>query len=115
MRRKRMSKLIEVDDVFELVYDEAEKKVIPEKMTCKCGSERIVNICGHSVDENVIKVGNFEIMDYLPGDMGIGDAGDIEFSYCLQCGQIQGEFPVKKTKLEKHREKKEKKQNGKQK
>ncbi len=34
--------------------------------------------------------------DYVPGDIGIGSGcGDyVEFKYCLNCGQIQGEFPL---------------------
>jgi len=75
-------------------------------MACKCGSERIVNILGHCVDECCIRLGNFEDMNYVPDDMEIGGGDDLEFSYCLDCGKIQGEFPVQKTKLEKKRDKK---------
>jgi hypothetical protein len=32
---------------------------------------------------------------YVPSKMGIGGGDYMEFSYCLDCGQIQGKFPVK--------------------
>jgi len=32
---------------------------------------------------------------YVPRDMGIGGGDYVKFSYCADCGQIQGEFPVK--------------------
>lgn len=31
---------------------------------------------------------------YVPTDVGIGGGDYIRFEYCLECGQIQGEFPV---------------------
>lgn len=39
---------------------------------------------------------------YAPRDMGLeNDYGDyIHFSYCLNCGQIQGKWPIKKCELE---------------
>jgi hypothetical protein len=35
-----------------------------------------------------------EITDYVPRDMGIGGGDYMEFSYCLECGKIQGKFPL---------------------
>lgn len=37
---------------------------------------------------------------YVASDMGIGGGDYIEFGYCLDCGQIQGEFPRPETLLE---------------
>lgn len=32
---------------------------------------------------------------YVPDDIGIGEYGDyMRFTYCLDCGQIQGKFPL---------------------
>ena len=37
---------------------------------------------------------------YVP-EIGLDDTGDyLKFKYCLDCGQIQGSFPVSKTFLE---------------
>jgi hypothetical protein len=37
---------------------------------------------------------------YVPEDLGIGGGDYVQFSYCLDCGQIQGTFPLPLTKIE---------------
>ena len=37
---------------------------------------------------------------YVPDDMGIGGGDCIDFDYCLECGQMVGEWPLPKTELE---------------
>jgi hypothetical protein len=37
---------------------------------------------------------------YVPDDLGIGGGDDVHFAYCLDCGQIQGTFPLPPTRLE---------------
>jgi hypothetical protein len=37
---------------------------------------------------------------YVPMDLGIGGGDYMEISYCLDCGQIQGTWPLSKTNLE---------------
>jgi len=37
---------------------------------------------------------------YVPNDLGIGDGDYLEFDLCLDCGQIQGDFPLPSSKLE---------------
>ena len=31
---------------------------------------------------------------YVPENLNIGGGDYIEFTYCLQCGKIQGDFPI---------------------
>jgi hypothetical protein len=31
---------------------------------------------------------------YVPDDIGIGGGDYITFTYCLDCGKIQGDFPI---------------------
>lgn len=31
--------------------------------------------------------------DYVDSRLGVGSGDDVEFRYCLDCGQIQGAFP----------------------
>jgi len=32
---------------------------------------------------------------YVPDDIGVGDDEDyISLQYCLECGKVQGEFPI---------------------
>lgn len=38
---------------------------------------------------------------YVPYDLNIGGGDYVEFILCLDCGQIQAKFPLKKMKLTK--------------
>ncbi len=66
-------------------------------MTCiKCNSDRIANIYAHSKD-----LGNFtyDKLDidhdgYFPEIQGICDGDDADIEFCLECGQIQANFPI---------------------
>ena len=64
-------------------------------------------MAGKTADGCSVSIGEKEMVDYPPHDMGIkprsaGASGDyIEFSWCLDCGQIQGNWPMKPCKLEK--------------
>ena len=66
-------------------------------MACKnCGSDRLMAVSGKTSDlcATVFKgVGHDQ--GYVPGDIGMGDNEDyLDFTYCLECGMIQGEFPL---------------------
>lgn len=37
---------------------------------------------------------------YVPGDMGVGGGDYVSFSWCLECGQIQGTWPIGISELE---------------
>jgi hypothetical protein len=37
---------------------------------------------------------------YVPRDLGVGGGDDVQFAYCLDCGQIQGRFPLPPTRME---------------
>ena len=69
-------------------------------MACKCGSKRIASVNSKSSDLNFVSIGTNENDGYLPSDMGIGGGDYVEFKWCLDCGQIQGKWPVKPTELE---------------
>lgn len=64
-------------------------------MSCKqCKSERVASILGHCVDRFVARLDSKEYEGYVPHDMGLGGGDDIDIDVCLDCGQIQGDFPV---------------------
>jgi len=67
-------------------------------MSCdKCKSDRIVSVVSKASDRNNIWVGHldYEHIGYLLPDIGIGNDDDyITFTYCLECGKIQGKFPI---------------------
>lgn len=61
------------------------KSIRSARVSAKCS-----DLCNMSVQESdVVHDG------YVPSKMGIGGGDYVEFSYCLDCGQMQGKFPVK--------------------
>ena len=74
-------------------------------MSCQaCLSKRVINVSSHGRDCQSWSMainGEYKNGDgYLPSDFGIGGGDDLEISYCLDCGQIQGTFPIPLTELE---------------
>ena len=69
-------------------------------MICqKCNSERIMSVNGKTSDLFSCDGDGHDHNGYVPQGMVIGDGGYgdyIQFSYCLDCGQIQGQFPISK-------------------
>ncbi len=75
-------------------------------MQCqRCKSERVVYLSAKSSDRNYLSVGPVEgqknMSGYMPCDMGIGNEDYVTFDYCLDCGQIEGNWPLPETQLEK--------------
>jgi hypothetical protein len=64
-------------------------------MKCqRCESERLCVINSKSSDLNNGVVVGTEFDGYVPDDIGIGGGDYVEFTWCLECGQIQGQFPL---------------------
>ena len=64
-------------------------------MNCqKCNSERIVRTSAKCSDCFSADMGTKEHIGYVPRDIGIGGGDYVNFTYCLECGQIQGQFPM---------------------
>jgi len=71
-------------------------------MNCKCGSDRIMSISGKTSDMFSCAYKNIEYNGYVPEGIAIGDGGYgdyIQFEYCLECGLIQGKFPISDKKV----------------
>ena len=69
--------------------------------TCRrCGSPRLARILGHCSDMCSIDLGGKHTHGYVPRDLGIGGGDDVHFLYCLDCGQIQGQFPLPPSGIE---------------
>jgi len=64
-------------------------------MKCqKCGKERVMDVTGKTADMCFAELNGAEEDGYVPRDIGIGGGDYIRFAFCLDCGQIQGEWPV---------------------
>jgi hypothetical protein len=71
-------------------------------MNCqKCKSQRVASVTAKCSDCCGVSLGAADLDGYVPGDMGIGGGDYVEFSYCLDCGQLQGKFPLETTEIEK--------------
>lgn len=69
-------------------------------MCQKCKSLRIAKINGKTSDMCFTKIVGVERDGYVPRDMGIGGGDYLVFSYCLDCGQMQGAWPADRTEME---------------
>jgi hypothetical protein len=64
-------------------------------MTCQtCDSNRLATINGHSKDLASIQVGGVYHDGYLPTISNVCSGDDIDIIVCLECGQLQGDWPV---------------------
>ena len=66
-----------------------------------CKSERLVHVLSHALDRHVVWIGKLEYCNDLPFDLGIGGGSDNEYTLCLNCGQMQGQWPLPEAGLEK--------------
>lgn len=69
--------------------------------TCqRCQSTRLVESTGKTSDCYAGQCGAKEVDGYVPDDLGIGGGDYLDFTHCLECGQIQGKWPLAKAKIE---------------
>lgn len=75
-------------------------------MACqKCKSERVLGISGKCSDCCFASIGGGKEKDgYVPSIKPIGGGDYVTFKVCLDCGQMQGTFPVPLTELEEENE-----------
>lgn len=70
-------------------------------MKCdSCGKNRIAQIVGKCSDCCGVTINKIDYSGYVPTDMRIGGRDYIEFNLCLDCGKVQGRFPLPPTKIE---------------
>lgn len=65
-----------------------------------CSKEnRILGVCGKVSDLCSLTMTNpkrdLDYQGYVPENLGIGGGDYVDFRLCLDCGKIQGVFPVK--------------------
>ena len=70
-------------------------------MSCQnCHGDRIARISAKCNDMFSMSLGDVSHLGYVPYDMNIGGGDYIEFRLCLDCGQIQGTWPLAAINLE---------------
>lgn len=72
-------------------------------MNCqKCELQTIIGVSAKCSDLFSASYQGADYFGYVPGFIGLGNDSDyVDFSYCANCGQIQGKFPLpnKATKI----------------
>jgi hypothetical protein len=64
-------------------------------MVCqKCSSDHIASVMAKCSDMCSYVFQGKEHVGYVPSEVGIGGGDYVDFEYCLECGQIQWQFPV---------------------
>lgn len=66
----------------------------------RCGGHRLARVLAHCSDMCGVEVSGRRHHGYVPRGLGIGGGDDVQFTYCLDCGQMQGLFPLTRTLLE---------------
>ncbi len=64
-------------------------------MSCqKCESDRVIRLTGKCADLCFASFRGIESDGEAPDNIGLGGGDYIKVNVCLECGQVQGEFPV---------------------
>ena len=66
----------------------------------RCHSRRMALVRAKCSDLCQVFVGDAKRDGYAPYDMNIGGGDDVSFEYCLDCGQMRGEWPLPVTTVE---------------
>jgi hypothetical protein len=66
----------------------------------RCGGRRVAHVLGHCSDMCGIDLAGRHYYGHVPRDLGIGGGDDVQFTCCLDCGQIQGAFPLPPSAME---------------
>lgn len=70
-------------------------------MNCRnCNSKRILEITAKCSDCCAFTIGSVSGDGYVPKGLGIGGGDYVDFKLCLECGQVQGKFPIPLTVYE---------------
>ena len=67
----------------------------------RCKSERVARVEGKCSDQGFVRIPIEDYLHegYMPELPGVCHGDYIAFSVCLDCGQIQGKFPVPSSRM----------------
>lgn len=73
-------------------------------MKCdKCGSKRILSVNARCSDMFDMQFGDEHKNGYVPKNLVFGEGGYgdyVKFDLCLDCGKMQGDFPINQEEIE---------------
>jgi len=59
----------------------------------RCDSDRVLDVSGKTGDLSSYMYQGREGEGYVPGVAGIGEGDYVNLRACLECGQLQGDWP----------------------
>ncbi len=69
----------------------------PANIICQtCGGNKIIRVNAICADSCIFVCPNHDIhndVGFVPGEVGIGGGTSIDLTLCLDCGQLQGNWP----------------------
>ena len=60
----------------------------------KCKSENIINLSAKCSDMCFTTYKSFEKDGYVPHIVPLGGGDYVQITVCIECGQVQGDFPI---------------------
>lgn len=91
-----------IHKAYEVEDEAGEEVVLNESVSCqRCGSHRVAQAGGKCSDLGYFYMGSIDHDGYVPEGVGIGGGDDVDITYCLDCGQMQGTFPLPISDIEK--------------
>lgn len=66
----------------------------------RCQSHRVARAGGKCSDMSNFSMGDIDHQGYVPDEVGIGGGDYFSIKYCLDCGQLQGTFPLPLSEIE---------------
>jgi len=66
-----------------------------EERCQRCNAVALINVSGKTSDLNFFRHLHREYDGYVLAGMGIGSGDYLEFTFCINCGLIQGTWPKK--------------------
>jgi hypothetical protein len=68
-------------------------------MSTFCLHKRVLRISSKTCDCFNITGDDIDYEGYVPEGLNLGGGDYIEFSYCIDCGKIMGQFPISEEDL----------------
>jgi hypothetical protein len=69
-------------------------------MCQRCKSLRVATVNAKCSDQFDMNIEGHNHYGYVPSDFGIRGGDYINFTYCLDCGQMNGTWPLPQTMIE---------------
>ena len=98
-RYPKILKIMDTNDLYELEMNgnlemiRVNKIEVEDNICITCDKNTLVEVCSKSSDLNHFQHRHREYDGYVLKGMGIGEGDYVQFTFCTECGQMQGNWP----------------------